>query len=694
MNYINRILMTLIAMTVSSAAYPCAHFCYTKDYIRLFRVSEEAPDQDKTMRENLRLWRQETSADIPLADIKEIVYGPFSAETWKESMVADTIRSNKFYSWIRSHKATDVQEFLTIAKRVERLRAERCSPWYYPAHKSSAGNNDTFASLIECCSAHKDGRLKARYGLQLIRLLHASCLYEECLTEFHKWFDDVPDNHLMKRMAMDYVAGAWTRLGDVDKANKYFAMKGDVNSLNRVDALTYMAEVNPSGYPMKVLENHLGNFETIDNYSDEHVKTRILPIVSKVVKESKAKNIGEWEYLMAYLQGEYNEDYEEANKYIHSALAHGLPTQTGRDYARAYKMAIDGARGNTDSLLSDLKWIEEKVRNEDYNLEIGDWYGIMVAIVYSYWFSYLTEHDQLSMAMLLGNYAEHLYIYSEIERDRKDSLSAQEKAQMRQSRDERSIDFNGIVYEFMMTRRAHELINYKHFLNSNSKLIAYLRDEGRNDDDYLNEMIGTLYLQECNYAEAIEWLSKVSPDYQYTLNTYKDGFLARNPFAFTKEGGPVLKDKENIKLNFAKEMYSIERQMRFADDRNERAVAKVKYTLGRYASFSTCWALTAYQKGFLYKPHRFYPDIAINKGKPREGYCCITTVEPRWEREALEESRMHDEIEKILSGHYDKETEAEIHYLLGNLKTVAKRYPDTSIGQFLSEHCDHWKDWI
>lgn len=692
MGYIDRLLWALAAFLVSSAAYACGPYFWTKENIKFFKVTDESATPDPTKEENLRLWQRETSAGIPLADIEEIVYGPFAADEWRESEVPDSIGRNKFYRWIRKNKATDIEEFLSLAKRVERLRREKCSPWYYPVRKQQAGADDSFTSLIECCSAHKDGRLKARYGLQLTRLLHGSGQYEQCVAEFNKWFDDIPDTHLMKRMAMDYVAGSWAWLGDADKANNYFAMKGDASKLCGVkDILQFMASVNPAGCPMKEFETRLGGYYPGECYSDEEVKS-ILPIASRVVSEGKAQNIGEWEFLMAYLEGEYNHDYEAADKLIRQALAHGLPTQTGRDHARAYKMAVDGARGNRQSLLADLKWIESKVINGgDASLH---WRDYMIGIVYGYWFRYLIDHQEQSLAIMMANYVDQFCGY--IDMDELVLPSAQDKEQMRKSRKERNIvDYNGRFFEFIMTLRAQDIIDYKHSLNGKSKLVAHLRDGGRNDDDYLDEIIGTLYLQECNYGEAIKWLSKVSPEYQYTLNTYKEGYLARDPFAFTPESRldkgeskkpiPNLKNTENIKLNFAKEMYRLERQMRFAYNWNDRAVAKVKYTLARYASFSSCWALTAYLKGYRTYDvkHYFDPGIAIFG---------------LWEERAdLEESRMKCVIENVLDNmdyYYVEETKAEIHYLLGNLKTIAKKYPDTSTGQFLSKHCDHWKDWI
>ena len=691
MRCINRVLCVMTLAVAAAGAHACGPFPYVKTDIWFFNVTEGTPtNSNNTKKENLRLWQQETSANIPLTDIEKIVYGNFDALSWEENEVADSIRSNKFYRWLRSHKAAAQQEFLTFAKQVERIRAEKCSPWYYPAEKADGNIDRGFDNLIEQCSTHIDDKLRERYGLQLIRLLHASCRYEECVAAYNRWFGDVADDHLMKRMAMDYVAGAWTRLGDAGKANRYFAMKGDMNSLNGVDVLTYMAEFNPSVYPMKEIEDRLGvNYElgcAYRKYSEEHIRSSVLPAAHKVVEAGTAKNLGEWEFLVAYLEGEYNNDYEAADKYIHQALAHGLPTQTGRDHARAYKMAVDGARGNVKPLLADLKWLENKVK---YGGDIHSWRQIALGITYCYWFPYMTEHEHLPMAILLSNYVEDLC--GCVEGWSKDArlLTTQEKKQMRTSRKEHNeIDFGGNLVRFIMTLKPQDLIDYKHCLNDKSKLVAYLRDGGRNDDDFLNELIGTLYLQECNYIGAINWLSKVSPDYQYTLNTYKGGYLTRDPFAFTPESKqnkrestkpfPQLRNKQNVKLTFAVQMYRLEREMKQGKDEHAREMAEVKYTLARYASFSSCWALTAYEDGWTWSNHGYH-DAVESK---------------RWERQDAERERMQRTIDKVVASIHNDETAAEVQYLLGNLKTVAKKYSDTATGKFVRTHCDNWKDWI
>ena len=134
-------------------------------------------------------------------------------------------------------------------------------------------------------------------------------------------------------------------------------------------------------------------------------------------------------------------------------------------------------------------------------------------------------------------------------------------------------------------------------------------------------------------------------------------------------------------------MYQLEQEMKHGKDEHVRTVSKVEYTLARYASFSSCWALTDYEDGWVDHNHRFY----VVKS---EKFYDDESESERWHRQVAEEKRMQRIIAKTVASIHDEETAAEVQYFLGNLQTIAKKYPNTDIGKLLSSHCDNWKDWI
>lgn len=53
----------------------------------------------------------------------------------------------------------------------------------------------------------------------------------------------------------------------------------------------------------------------------------------------------------------------------------------------------------------------------------------------------------------------------------------------------------------------------------------------------------------------------------------------------------------NAKLNFAVEMAGLQKEMLSSENTDAKNIARLRYAIGRYNSFNTCWALTQYWFG-------------------------------------------------------------------------------------------------
>ena len=89
-------------------------------------------------------------------------------------------------------------------------------------------------------------------------------------------------------MALGYVAGCWTRLGDSDRANDYFASVGDISSIVHEDPIGYLTKRNPDS-PM--LLSHL---QSIAAEGDTARVTALLPIAEAVLADSVTAYRGDW----------------------------------------------------------------------------------------------------------------------------------------------------------------------------------------------------------------------------------------------------------------------------------------------------------------------------------------------------------------------------------------------------------------
>lgn len=169
--------------------------------------------------ENLRQWQALTSERIPLSDIDDVVYRTSAEEftAWINSIDADA--TNAFYVYLRNTRDSEIADFLCIAKQIDAEWSKTRTPWYYPREKNYENEGGDFATLIERCKAYSGTRLKDRYAFQVVKALFASRSYDRCIQYCETAFADIPADNLFSRMSRRFVAGCWSRLGDVQRAD-------------------------------------------------------------------------------------------------------------------------------------------------------------------------------------------------------------------------------------------------------------------------------------------------------------------------------------------------------------------------------------------------------------------------------------------------------------------------------------------
>lgn len=284
-------------------------------------------------------------------------------------------------------------------------------------------------------------------------------------------------------------------------------------------------------------------------------------------------------------------------------------------------------------------------------------------------------------------------------------------------------------FQALLSCKGDDVVRYKRELaHPTMALTTLLRPKIRHDDDYLNEIIGTLYLREGKYGAAARYLEQVSLAYQTSMNIYKGGYLFYNPwdYYYTKdsswwhpwwrggqddEGGygyggyydagdgqewyepqvvtskvTRLPSQKNAKLNFAREMVRLEKEMRSGKTGDDRAMARLRFAIGRYNSLNTCWALTQYWIGA--SNQCYYRDQCF-AGPGRRNFIISTPRELKGMDEWFEK-----EVKEAIGQMEGEETLAEAHLLLRNYRTIARHYPATRAGALLASECDSWSDWL
>ncbi len=225
-------------------------------------------------------------------------------------------------------------------------------------------------------------------------------------------------------------------------------------------------------------------------------------------------------------------------------------------------------------------------------------------------------------------------------------------------------DYCNRFFNLMDTIKVSHLERYISTVgNAQNPMDKFLDERGYVDMDYLNEVLGTRYLRNMDYASAVRVLSKVSPGYQYRTNLTP--YMTRLPFEYggMKSASVV----PEYKLSFARAMLSYQRQSKSSDP-DKAGVAKVMMGIGLHSSLGYCWALTQY--------HNYTKDPWLSSDYTRKALAKAESL-----------------IESGLNMIQDRELAAECRLKLFLCEGVVKNYPETRAAELVRTRCDEYKDY-
>ena len=234
-----------------------------------------------------------------------------------------------------------------------------------------------------------------------------------------------------------------------------------------------------------------------------------------------------------------------------------------------------------------------------------------------------------------------------------------------------TLDYNNHFFEMIDSIGVKNVHNYILAVNKPSNdFDIYLNARGYTDKNYLYDIIGTQYLRNMQYPNAVKYLKMVNKSYDNHLNVS----MKYDPFAIKNVRK---KASKRFKYDFAKEMCELEKTMNSPSiNSDSKAKAMFRFATGLHNSFNNCWELTQYYKGtYLWnqviKKRRWENDkhtiAAITKAKSLFTLATETAI--------------------------DLEIKANIQHNLCNFKTVATKYSETDKGQLVISACDNLRDY-
>lgn len=612
MSRLTRFTVSVAALTLIGAneCEACIGSSYAPREYYMFRVYDKT-DKSELQASNLELWQKMTSSGIPLEDIEEAVYKYTLTQTI--SAFYGNEQKNQFILWVNKKYDQEIKDFLILAKKNEELRLRRNSKWYYP-RKNDPLDLD-LAKVAAVAMEYNGKRLGDRYALQAVRALYTLGKMEQMIEYWNKNESRFPEGTI-KNMARDYVAGACVKTGNLAQAKTLYFKSGNYGSMyehcrpggdNLLECLAMFCPDKQSTFSL--IQDNVHNHESGDfsSYSiDELIKVCNIAQANPICKKK-----AQWYYTEAFLHDLLGDSFKASSVLRYAEAAGGDPFIKGsvkilRMYLDAKNLPFDASY--KAKLTRDLRWlcsmIENNIDNPDANTDEAVyrmhanishyyWNDMLRKIALGYICPKLLEQGDNVLALHLSNVADNFFISFN------DSIK-EERYPQAYSYWGNYHDFSDNFFRLMDSLDIKDLRAYVASLESpRTPLERLLGERSYKDMDYLNDIVGTRYLREFNYPEAVSWLSKVSASYQERLNVRK--YMRRLPFEYemTKSATEI----PNYKLSFAKEMvrlenivYSYEHSMGATAD--EAGAAMVRMSIGMNSSYNYCWALTHYGKEY------------------------------------------------------------------------------------------------
>lgn len=663
--------------------------------------------------ENCLLWQQQTSKDIPLSDIYTVVYKDNASASWMEDLLyhkqsrwglSVKDERNRFCEWLWDDE--EAVEFLLLAKQCEETRSRMASPWYYPSKKDP--DKLSLADIIERADEYEGKRFSDRYLLQIERALFSLHEYDECINRWNEKSASIPNN-IIRRLTLRYVAGAYYNVGEIETAMKLYGEAGDIESVlycsrkTGTDKLVALYEYIPSSRELRDNVEHIildaerqvWDGYTIDPMQYEKLKKRLEDVRDlsvRIASEGRVDDPDLWYYTAAFIE-HLLERNTEASRFLTKAESSRGSTFI-KESARVLRIYLDALgpydKSYESKMLDGVRWLEGKVvehldegrsdtvRHGIYytgiNLSYYYWNDMLRKIVHSGIVPKLLNRNKDELAIAFSNMADYLIFNLVDEVDA--GWSSSQRMSMQKYREEgafNSLDYSTRTFDLLDSVRVESIIHYVQILERpESEAFRYLNSKGYTNKDYIREIIGTRMIRDMRYREAEEWLSMVSPSFQRQLNTFRDGYLSFDPFSPERTRK---RNRADVKYDFAREMASLEKAISETRDPDRKAILMTRFATGMKNSVGDCWALSFY--GLFANDHDedYNPNSLFLRAQKR-GF-----------------GRAEKLYATALSIARDKETAAQINLMLGNGKTVVKKYKTTQAAEYVRGHCDTYYDY-
>ena len=697
-----RLKLFLAVSLLAGKAAACTYCPYTPDDTYLYQIREDVSQyyftQDYFLKrfdfcdENLCLWREQTGTKMSDDRLRMLIYG-----------------NNTDVDKAGFSNCQEANDCLETIKSVQRIRKAMADPWYFPSGRNGGEYATSLEELVDECRQRAEGLFRERYVLQGLRCLNTLRRWDESVEFWEQQRDSLPDNFI-RSMAEREAAAAYLRTGNDSIAASIYSRIGDIASLrmckiNPDDEMEFIYEHCPdSPYFPEEIQNilirldskHKSSQQTNSDWypQDSLLAQRFLKLCQRVIRERKVKNPAMWFYASAATLDALSRPKEALPLICEGARLAG-DTFLRKSF-RILRMHIDAQISALNynyeqRLFHDLQWIVREIganmnkaerrflcnqTNYQWNGNTYFWNDAMRRILLCDVCPRLVAAGSTSRALQLANFADY-YLYKKLG-NKTVHLSEWREHEW----DEFSYSSN--LFELTDSLSASQLAAYvRCHTEGDGPFDRFLASGSYLDATYWCDIVGTHYLRENKYREAVTWLSRLPKNYERQTNIYREAkdYLMRNPFDLSfndpNHRRSRLESTADYKLNFAKSMVRYENDMKKGKTADIRGEAKAYYAAGLRNQMDYCWSLTKYSYScyeYIKYDEDWEPSETDEYGKTK----------------ALCSKLMQEGIDEV----DNPDIKARLRHAMHRNRDVMQNYPTTETARQIRLQCDTWRDYV
>lgn len=502
--------------------------------------------------------------------------------------------------------------------------------WHYPTKQEIAERKQKALAILAAAKTYRGSKLKQQYVLLQMRLnmiLGYNTANANLWNNTAKKFTKTCWRDAMQNIYARALYKSGKRLAACDQ----YAVSGDMASIKRVignyrslAGIKTIYQQSPNSPSLNYLvQDFVNNVqETLDTKPEDANDTEWFDLIdakriyrkealefvnfaNTVGNDNKSKYPCLWlsaAAMVNYLLGNQQQAMKEAAQAI---SANGTPRM--RDNARAIRMLITTRSSQLDDnytayFLGELRWLDSKIKTERHNPSVYDNH-------------YSDVKDRVihkGIEPLFAKSGRPLVALAVCDMMRKEENDYYRKVDNFEEREgynryQMMTHWPGDeVYVQMDSLTADQLLSYYKYITStpSNALEQYVVTRTFKDEQYFNDLIGTKYMAEGRFSEAIPYLQDLTTEfmsnqaisiYEATRQYDIERWFHRQK---TNDDWDFAKVTTNKKLNFCKEMLTLQSQASIA--REGAPLEDIAYKLAtrfyQASCYGDCWWLTHHYK--------------------------------------------------------------------------------------------------